>query len=498
MTKKFGLRTEILITLSLLLGAALLFGGLIMLRFTEARLLEERISQLETHTQLLSRILLNEEANPTAIRTTKLRPFLLQNLHCLNGRIYDQDLQLLDSWPNAADAKATAFSLAHLSRVKLTGETQRLLEFPTLLNIFAASRPQVQFLVPLKQGQRFVGLLDLSYSLADIRLKLLQSQGLILVYIVLYGIVLIGAGYFLLQRNVIRPARNLLKATDDVGRGNLETRLPVEGPLEIADLSRAYNRMVEALQLSRGETQAQITRLEQTNQELKQTRDVLIRSEKMASIGQLAAGLAHELGNPLAALIGYLELLKSQIEKGENRDIIERSLAEAGRIDFLVRELLDFSRPEQELRNDEADLVAELNSAVQLLHNQGVLTDLTILSQLPQRLPGVRINRNRLQQVFVNLLLNAAQACSSPGTLTLTAGAELDQTWIAIADDGCGIEEAALLKIFDPFYTTKAPGIGTGLGLAICQRIVEEAQGRIEVNSIPGRGSCFRLDFPRM
>ncbi|RLC07211.1 MAG: two-component sensor histidine kinase, partial [Deltaproteobacteria bacterium] len=215
------------------------------------------------------------------------------------------------------------------------------------------------------------------------------------------------------------------------------------------------------------------------------------------SVGQLAAGLAHELGNPLAALIGYLEFLKHKIESTTDKDIIERSLVETNRIDFLVRELLDFSRPAESVQIESVDMTDVLNSCVQLLRNQGVMADLDVINELPKVLSSIRIDPHKLQQVLINLLLNGVQACDHGGKIVLSGGEDSTFVWVGIRDTGSGISAADLDRIFDPFFTTKAPGDGTGLGLAICQRIVGEASGVIEVNSESGEGSLFRLIFKK-
>ena len=125
------------------------------------------------------------------------------------------------------------------------------------------------------------------------------------------------------------------------------------------------------------------------------------------------------------------------------------------------------------------------------------LVDLKLVDQLPDELSPIRISSHKLQQLFVNLLLNAVYACQKEGQIELTAGQTIDSLWLAIADNGCGIETDKLGRIFDPFFTTKAPGEGTGLGLTICHRIVEEAGGRVMVESQLGKGSCFKVEFPK-
>ncbi len=496
MKKTFGLRTEILLTLTLLLGAALLLGGVMMLRLAEQTLLEERVEQLDSITRVLARSLIVSGDNAALLsKGPKILEQLPDGLNCEGWWLYDQTLGLVDSI--AATGK-TPLSISSRQQVKLSGELQRIVTFPSLLSFWGEPDAAAYFSVPLIAKNRFSGVLELSFSLADIRWKLLKSQQVVILYVLLYGFVLVLIGYYLLQRNIISPARSLLKATENVGMGNLETRLPLSGPAEIAQLAAAFNHMVDALRMSRQETGEYIDSLQKSNEELQQARDELIRSEKMASVGQLAAGLAHEVGNPLAALIGYLEVLKQKAGSTADLDILDRSLVETTRIDFLVRELLDFSRSSDGELVEEVDLITELRASIHLLQNQGSFGELKLTDHLPDSLYCIGINRHKLQQVFVNLLLNAVQACRQSGEISVSAGEDGQVVWLGIKDNGCGIPENQLNKIFDPFYTTKQPGEGTGLGLTICHRIVEEAGGRIEVDSSFGRGSFFKLCFPKI
>lgn len=497
MAKTVGLRTEILITLTLLLGAALLLGGYMMLRLTEKSMLEERVHHLDSLSRVLAQSISLQNIDEDLSEGAEFLNQLPKNVNCDGWWVYDQDGDLLVSWTHL-EGEVVPLSIARRQQVKFTGDLQRIINYKSFLNIFIGSNSTAHFIIPLKGDSKFSGILELHFSLNDIHSTLLKSQQIITLYVILYGAILILAGYYLLQRNIIKPVRNLLKATEDVSRGNLETRLPSAGPTEFAQLSVAYNEMVEALQCSHGETHKHIQSLEETNRELQQTRDELIRSEKMASVGQLAAGLAHELGNPLSALIGYLEILKQKIESNSDKDVVERSLVETNRIDFLVRELLDFSRPAENMRIESVNMATALNAAVRLLNNQGAMVDLESINDLPEGLPTIEIDQHKLQQVFINLLLNAVQACDHGGKIRLLSGHDSDSVWVAIQDNGCGISAADVDRIFDPFYTTKPPGEGTGLGLAMCQRIVEEAGGHLEVDSELGKGSFFRLVFGKI
>ncbi len=497
MAKVVGLRTEILTTITLLLGASLLLGGVLMLRLTEQNLLNQRVSQLSALTQTLATSLLlnrssTENSSLSAQSAQQLLNKLPAALHHQSWRVYDQNLKLLTSFDADVSESLTE---AALQRLKLSGELSWQVFFPSLLQIYSDAGAWARYAIPLTRLNQFQGILEIHFSLQDIRNRLRLSLRMILIYVLVYGAILVLVGYYLMQRNVVAPAKNLLRATEDVRQGNLDTRLPVAGPSEIADLAIAYNEMVDVLRASRLETREHIQELKQTNEQLRQARDELFRSEKLASVGQLAAGLAHEIGNPLAALIGYLEIIKSQLSSTSHRDVLQRSLVEAGRIDLLVRELLDFSRPSDDLY-EKLDPAKLLSATVELLKHQGVFKRLTVADQLPESLPDVNGSHHKLQQTYINLLLNAAQACAEGGRIVLSAGCQDDSVWIKVTDNGCGIEEKDYGKIFDPFFTTKEPGKGTGLGLAICHRAMEEFGGRIEMKSIVAEGSEFMIHLP--
>jgi signal transduction histidine kinase len=312
-----------------------------------------------------------------------------------------------------------------------------------------------------------------------------------------YGAILSVFGIYLLGRNVVEPVRRLRAATAGVASGELLPIAVPRGPGEIAELAEDFNAMVAALSESRGETAAHIRSLEEANAALRQARDEVVRAEKLASVGHLAAGMAHEIGNPLAAVVGYLNLLKLDLADPSARDLLERSLFEAGRIDQLVRDLLDYAAP---VRNevDPFDPVDVLREAVTLLQGQGVFEGRRLVDRLTPGLGEVRMERGRFLQVCVNLLLNGRDAVSEGGEIALESTAPGGMLQVSVADNGIGMDEATLQRIFEPFFTTKAPGRGRGLGLAVCQRLVEEAGGKLVASSTPGHGSRLTLDFARV
>jgi len=289
------------------------------------------------------------------------------------------------------------------------------------------------------------------------------------------------------------------------------------------DISDGYVRQKE-LERRNGQ-------LRHTLASLAGTQEQLLRSGKMASIGQLAAGVAHEINNPigyvhsnLGSLQEYLHSLFRLIEAYERalrapdpremlaelEDIQKRCDFEFIRVDLpqlmaesrqgiervtqIVRNLKEFSYSDHDHSWRSADLHAGLESTINIVWNE--LKYKVTLERHYGKLPPVQCRLSELNQVFMNLLLNASQAIAERGTITLSTGVEGEEVWVQFEDTGQGMAEEVRQNIFDPFFTTKPVGSGTGLGLSISYGIVESHNGRIEVDSTPGVGSCFRITLP--
>jgi len=312
--------------------------------------------------------------------------------------------------------------------------------------------------------------------------------------VIVYGTVLAVFGVYLLNRNVVKPVRQLHQATATVAAGDLTSVVIPTGPGEIHELADSFNQMIQALAHSRAETEAHIATLEETNRALAQARDDLVRSEKLATVGHLAAGMAHEIGNPLGAVVGYLNLLKDDLS-GESRDLAERSLVETARIDRLVRELLDYAAPVDR----EPDLfcpVVLLRETIEMLRHQGQFDGVEVDDRCAAEDCQVEMNRDRLMQVWINLLLNARDAMAGQGAVEIASRRDGADIVIDITDHGPGVDSGTLPRIFEPFYTTKDPGRGYGLGLAVCQRIIDESGGKLQASNATGKGACFTVSLP--
>ena len=257
-----------------------------------------------------------------------------------------------------------------------------------------------------------------------------------------------------------------------------------------------------------GEISALADALNQMTSSLLLQREQLIRTEKLASVGQLAAGVAHEIGNPLAAVLGYAEILRSEMTAAdggvmtaaERLDALDRVKAETQRIHRIIQDLLEYSRPTRE-EAQATEPLAILRSAEALLRPQARFRAVKVLAEPdPGPWPAVQVSAGRLRQVFVNLLLNAADAMEGKGTVTVGATTEegtdgQPTVRLLFQDEGPGISPELERKIFDPFFTTKSPGQGTGLGLSISRSIIESYHGTLEL-APGGKGATFQVTLP--
>jgi len=319
-------------------------------------------------------------------------------------------------------------------------------------------------------------------------------------------LVFVGFGSWLLRRRVVLPLGALAQGTARIAAGDLGARLRPQGAAELEELAGSFNRMAESLERDRAA--------------LERAHEAIARGRRLASVGQLAAGVAHEVGNPVAAIMGYAEACQRDRGTSERtRELAERIGEEALRIRALVREMLDLSRPDA-LAVERADTSALVTRLAERVRSQPLLAGIELSLELEPELPAVDVDPGRVEQIFVNLVENAAHALrggSSP-RIQIAAqrtrdparparratdrpgeshGAEraADAVAISVSDNGPGIDPEHLPYVFDPFFTTKDPGEGTGLGLWNAHRLAELLGGRLEVASQSGR-TCFSLVLP--
>ncbi len=491
-----GLRTEIILSISLLLAAALLFAGFLLVKLTEHGLLEQQRAHAAGVIQLVAAGVGEPSRSSGANRNVEIAVASLDRLQTVLGqqtdilawRLLDTNLQVLTSTAYESIDEFSSVSPSALEQ----GELYEEIVYESYRFFFTAgSQSYLDLSTPLWTGDEPYGLLQIRFNLEGLHQRVQQAQRLTLIYVIAYGLVLAIFAVYLLNRNVVKPVRLLHQATAAVTEGSLTAVTVSSGPGEIHDLAESFNQMVAALAASRAETEEHIASLEETNQALAQARDDLVRSEKLATVGHLAAGMAHEIGNPLGAVVGYLNILKDDLPD-DSRDLVERSLSETGRIDRLIRELLEYSAPVD--RHTESFCpITLLRETVDLLRHQGQFEDVEIVDLCDVNDCLVSMDRGRLMQVWINLLLNAQDSMHGKGQIQLSSRQDTQTVTVSILDDGDGISADAAQRIFEPFFTTKPPGSGYGLGLAVCQRIIDENGGSIDVTLDAGRGACFTV-----
>ncbi len=343
-------------------------------------------------------------------------------------------------------------------------------------------------------GMLYVGMLEKPY--VDLRNSvMLTFTGIAALCVVVLLVIL-----FFITSSITNPLRRMVQATNRIARGDLNHRVRIGHRDEIGQLARSFNQMTENLKLANenliqwGKTLEK--RVEERTKELRKMQDYLLQSEKLRSLGKIAAGVAHEINNPLTSILLNTHLM---LEKLEKSDVFFENLSliadETARCTQIVKGLLEFARqnPPQKTFTNINELIERTS---QLLEKQASFQDIRIIKDLKAGLPPLKLDRNKIQQVFWNLLLNACEAMPEGGQITISSSLSADKKSIAVhfADTGMGIPKENLSKLFDPFFTTKSSG--TGLGLAVSYGIVEQHEGRIEVKSEVGRGTVFTLSFP--
>lgn len=288
-----------------------------------------------------------------------------------------------------------------------------------------------------------------------------------------------------LAKGLLHPIRDLVSASHEWAKGNLDYRTKITGSSEITELAETFNFMASSLK--------------ERDEKLKEyASQQIMKSERLATLGQLAAGVAHEINNPLGAILMYTHLaLEDLKENNVMRKNLEKVTMEASRCRDIVRGLLDFAR-QSEPKMEESDINRILERTLGLVENQALFHNVNINKIFSTSLPKVLVDVGQMQQVFTNIVLNAAEAMEGKGELKIATRLTDDNGHIEIefTDTGCGISPENREKIFDPFFTTKQVGHGTGLGLAISYGIIARHKGTIEVKSELNKGTTFIIKLP--
>ncbi len=358
-------------------------------------------------------------------------------------------------------------------------------------------------------SQQVLGVLDTNLSLAKADAQLKVSSARMLYYTMGAMLIIALLSWLFVWSEVGQPIKALKKGTEHLSRGELGYQIEVRSRDEVGDLAQSFNGMSLQLRAANEEivTWAKTLedRVEQKTRELKRAHDHVLHVEKMASIGKMAAVVAHEVNNPLSGILTYAKLLRKWVASGQTEhekreeaiQCLELIAAESRRCGDLVKNLLTLSRTAP-MNIESTDLHAVIDRSLLLVRHQLELVGVHLELNYAENLPRVPCDPAQIEQVFLVLIMNAIDAMPRGGNLWIETALSSDENEIKIRvrDDGAGIAPDVLPQIFEPFLTTKESGHGVGLGLAISRGIVERHQGRIEVESALGRGTTFTVTLP--
>ncbi|MGB2770348.1 MAG: ATP-binding protein [Candidatus Zixiibacteriota bacterium] len=378
-----------------------------------------------------------------------------------------------------------------------------------------------------------IGLAEIGMSLQNMRREISDMKRIVVLLTALVVAVGVVLAIFLVNI-VIKPVKKLVQATEKVASGDLSQVVKVTTKDEIGTLASSFNRMTTSLKESRekieeynrtleGKVKERTAELEKTNRELektnrelenalkslKDTQVQLIQMEKMAAVGQLAAGVAHELNNPLGGILGYSQFALEKIDQKQLSEFTPEDTAtfllylrdieqQTKRCRSIIQSLLKFSRASRKEEFEPIAVSLVLEETLKFTRHQIQKSKVNLTQELAESLPQINGNSGQLQQVFTNLILNAAQAMPDGGSLTVASGIGEDAKTVQISftDTGVGISEKNLDKIFEPFFTSKKVGEGTGLGLSVSYGLIKNHSGEIKVSSRMGQGTTFMVILP--
>jgi signal transduction histidine kinase len=365
--------------------------------------------------------------------------------------------------------------------------------FGSTWGVFWKQRRDLILSTPLLQNDQALAAASIVLPLEGIYQSLRRSQKMLFIYLFINTVILTVIGIYRLSKVYFQPLARLARRAEDYREDDEMLFSVRKEDNELHKLSGSLNSMLRRISADKEKLRSTVNSLETANLELKKAQEEIIRAEKLASVGRLSAGIAHEIGNPIGIVMGYLELLKQKdIPDTERKEYIHRTEEEIERINTIIRQLLEISRPS----NAGLKVVSVhdlIDDIAQVLDVQPLMSNIELECRLQAQNDKVLADSNQLRQVFLNLIINAADAVSSEGEAvngklsiqSTLAGEKPEQPQnqqkhlkIMFIDNGPGIPEENIANIFDPFYTTKDPGKGTGLGLSVSFMIIEGFGGK--------------------
>lgn len=411
--------------------------------------------------------------------------------------IFQHDLRISTNVPNEEGERAIGTRVSREVNQAVLIEGQ-----PWIDRAFVVNHWYITAYEPIKNindeiiGILYVGMLERPYI--DTTSRVMLTFTLMAFLFIVFLLVIL---YFATSR-ITNPLQKMVVATHEIAKGDLSHKVEVDSRDEIGYLANSFNQMTADLKTANqkliewGKTLEK--KVEERTKELREMQAHLIQSEKLASLGKLAAGIAHEINNPLGGILIYSHLLlEDTSRKNPHYENLKKIVKETSRCKDIVKGLLEFARP-KEPEVSQIDLNDVVDRSLAIVEKQALFQNIKISKAYMPDLPKIVADGSQLQQVFMNIIINAAEAMDGKGVLSLSTSLDTDGACIEakISDTGHGINEEGKKRLFEPFFSTKEVGKGTGLGLAISYSIIQIHQGTIDVKSEEGKGSTFTVRLP--
>ncbi len=497
-----SLKIGILIYLTLLIASAMLLINIVMIKLAEQDLVKKKLDAARTVLCYMDQkvkdwILIHGTWSDFQEDYNSISN--MQQLLCIEA--FDGALFVDDKGKKVLEIGQCGkqeFPALSLARQTLRMKRGRPIFSGKTWGVIWPSPEYFRISTPLILSGKLTGAITLCGSFRDIYEELRETEKIVLLYILLNAVILITVGGYLISRTVLKPIKRLLRATENFSEGDFLPDLAGSSWNEIGQLSRSLNMMLRRLEENKRELETHVSSLRKANRELQTAQKEIIRTEKMASVGRLTAGIAHEIGNPITIILGYLELLRTnEWDRTETRDFLKRIESEIDRIRHIIKQLVDFSRPSGSEQN-EINIHDLLMETVEIAKPRLTKYRIGLDLKLEAARDVACVDPNQLRQVFLNIVMNALDAMKEvkgDNMLMIRSCNRKDHLEIRFTDTGPGIPADELAHIFDPFYTTKEEGKGPGLGLWICHSIMDGLGGTIRAESPPGEGVTVVVDL---
>lgn len=507
-----GIKSNIVLKIGTLLVAAMLLINFVMIIMVKRDLVKSERSKGLLYISLI-------EGYLTHFATTGETPERIQSENALLSLRYHKEIACVLAMDRGGGAIYT-YGSACRGKDMLDRQVRQTMQSGKPMHSFSGAtwgvfwRQKRDLIVtaPLRFGDGTIfGGAGVVVHLDEVYNALRRSQSLLFIYIFTNALILSLFGLHWIANIILKPLQRLAKRADEYTEDD-EMFFPVRiEDSEVNRLSKALNKMLKRISEDKDKLQDTVRSLEQANAELRKAQQDIIRAEKLASVGRLSSGIAHEIGNPIGIIMGYLGLLKKKnLSETDRADYIDRSQSELDRIGTIIRQLLDFSRPSA-VDSKPVPVHDIIEDVAKIAKTQPLMTRLEVELSLEASLHTVLADSDKLRQVFVNLMINAADAIASStncdcGKLTIKSDTftvhEEDPAsqgrWLKLmfTDNGHGIAPEHMPNVFDPFYSTKGPGKGTGLGLSVCYMLIEEIGGKISMSSQGQEGTTVTVLLP--